>query len=61
MVVLTVIEANHFPLEIPNPNTSLFRTVLLMMQNFTYLYLPDYKGTIPVTRTLGSVPILCSY
>ena len=29
MVVLTVVEAIQFPLEIPNPNASLFWTVLL--------------------------------
>ena len=36
MVVLTVVEAIQFPLEIRNPNASLFWTVLL---NDTKLYL----------------------
>ena len=62
MVVLTVVEAIQFPLEIPNPNASLFfGQFFSKMQNFTYLYLPCYKGTISITFTLGSVPILCSY
>ena len=60
MVVLTVVEANHFPLEIPNPNTFLFWKVLLKDAKLLYL-VPYYKGTIFLTRTLGSVPILCSY
>ena len=61
MVVLTVEEAIQFPLEIPNPNALFFGQFFTKMQNFTYLYLPDYKGTISITRMLGSVPILCSY